>query len=165
MRQAAGWSAAEQPGDLIFAQSVCVEGIRSLDGFGGAPLLPAYEAQAVKLRRELERAAGGRRLGDAGLQSFADALRGGHLGMVERLLTPPRLANSDGGLFRPRMLRYRVALPPAATFAALASLAPGQVPVRAVAAVTRGRRAGLVSRAAERAKQYEMMRYCTILVC
>jgi hypothetical protein len=117
-------SAYVEPGDILFAKLVPVEGIHLVEGMGPVAIPPVHKPALVDLRKRV----GSRNslFGSDVLRAFDMELREVYLGIADSLLNPrvPELRNTDGDPLEMHTLIFDLEAPEAA-FEALKGLAAG----------------------------------------
>lgn len=117
-------SAYVEPGDILFAKLVSVEGIHLVEGMGPVAIPPVHKPALVDLRKRLD--SRDSLFGIDVLRAFAAELRAVYLGIADSLLNPraPELRNTDGDPLEMHTLIFDLEAPEAA-FEALKDLAVG----------------------------------------
>ena len=115
-----------RPGDLVYAQIWILPEVASLGRLAPRPIPPDRKVEIIKLRMRLRRkiAKQNRELSATDLVRYSEQIRTVYLDIRDALLTPPKLANTDGDLFVFHTLSFRVGSVQLA-FDALAPLAWG----------------------------------------
>jgi SEC-C motif-containing protein len=112
-----------EPGDLLYAKIVPVEGVALMEACAPVVIPPQYKIQLIELRRKLSAASA---LSPAGLREYDMEVRDVLLPMMDRLLypKPPAVANTDGDPLEFHTLRFELHDPTVAV-AQLRDLAAG----------------------------------------
>ena len=115
-----------RPGDLVYAQLCRLPEVTALSRMAPISIPPDKKAEIVGLRAQLRRkiAKQNRELSAADLIRYAEEIRTVYLDIRDALLTPPKLANTDGDPLVFHTLAFRVGSAQVA-FDALAPLAWG----------------------------------------
>jgi len=112
-----------EPGELLFAKIVPVEGVALMEACAPVLIPPQEKIQLIELRKKMSAASA---LSAAGLREYDVELRTVLLPMMDRLLCPrpPAVANTDGDPLEFHTLRFDLPDPTAAV-AQLRDLAAG----------------------------------------
>jgi len=117
-------SAHVEPGDVLFAKRVPIEGIHLVEGMGPVAIPPAHKSVLIELRKKL--GTQGSLFGAEALREFDTELREVYLHIADARLNPklPELRNTDGDALEMHTLLFELDAPSAA-FDALKDLAVG----------------------------------------
>jgi hypothetical protein len=117
-------SASVEPGDILFAKLVPIEGIHLIEGMGPVALPPVHKPALVDLRKRV--GARDSLFGSDVLREFDLELHEAYLAIANSILNPklPELRNTDGDTIELHTLIFDLEAPEAA-FDALKDLAAG----------------------------------------
>ncbi len=115
-------------GDILYGQMCHVGGITTMSFNAPYPIPPRLKAEVIKLRQILRETKGSREfLSEQDLREFADDTRERYLEIVDQMMAPPVLVNTDGELLEFHTMKFEVPSAQAA-FDALAPLHDGVPP-------------------------------------
>ena len=95
-----------QPADIVFGRVVMVDGVGMIVGLGSTIIPPRFKPQLIDMRHRLQE--GQKPLTDEHLIDWDIDIRRLYLDLVERLHTPPQMANTDGDPMEFHMLVYQI---------------------------------------------------------
>jgi hypothetical protein len=135
-----GASRTVQPGDLLFAHIVHVDGVALLEALSPLSLPPDAKLAVVELRRKIHRTEP--RIDSAALREWDIELRELYFDALERLLAPglPQLCNTDGDPLQLQRLLFDLDPAPDAVAAAFEALRHLATPEEAEAALAHAER-------------------------
>ncbi len=115
-------------GDILYGQMCHVGGITTMSFNAPYPIPPRLKAAVIKLRQILQETKGSREfLSEQDLREFADDTRERYLEIVDQMMAPPVLVNTDGELLEFHTMKFDIPSAQAA-FDALAPLHDGVPP-------------------------------------
>ena len=95
-------------GEIIYCATSEIRGLRSNVGTGPYALRPTAKANVLELRNWILAETGVDKLTHEDLLDFESEIRGLYLDHVRAMLTPPRLANSDGDPLVPQKVYFDI---------------------------------------------------------
>lgn len=95
-------------GEIIYCATTQVGNTRTNIGTGPFPLRPIAKRDVLELRKEIAAEVGDETLTDVDLHEFEADIRNLYLDLVEQMLAPPQLVNTDGDPLLPQKIYFDV---------------------------------------------------------